>query len=494
MFITKTMKRRNNIYIGLISLIIMICGISCQRVDIPEKDDTGRIVMVLGSRVNEDIVFFEDKCTEIRMLIFDVNNGECLYNSKLGFPNNDLQEESSVIEWKPGAFDFLFIANESTGGAAFVSELSAIRNLVDLEKSAFKTINYDSDYIPTSTSGFLMSAFYEGLVVNSTTTENNPQKITVQLIRSMAKVEVIFKNTDPTTPTPKRLTEVYLENIPKYYTVPASSDFYMVTGLNMGVSKKYPETAGSAIFTEVEYGKETIGSLIFYVPEFLRPAIATETGAMTLVIGATGVVTSPIKVALDHQNFNDNEGPRGEFNDGDYSKYSIVRNTHYQITVNMHPTAPIVATTTVLPWTLKTASVKFGELTFGINVFVGSNEVTAQDFNQRQIEILPGETVRFVFNLQGPDNAVWRATLNNGGEFEFANGSIVRNIAGGGATEFTIKPIIDGWSGAPIETEVYVVVFLNGIEEVPLIPGTNAQGKPYEGPGNRYKIIQVEQR
>ena len=488
------MKQRNNIYIGLISLIIMVCGISCQRVDLSKNDDTkpGYIKTAL-TRVNNDLVFFEDRVTELRMLIFNVNSGECLYNSKLSFPGDDLEQASSAIEWKPGSFDFLFIANESTAGATFVLNLNEIGNIVDLDKATFKAIDYDPNYTPTSTSGFLMSAFYKGLVVNNNTTRDNPQELIVELIRSMAKVEVIFKNVDPNMSTPKRLTEVYLENVPKYYTVPASPDIYTVTGTNMGISKKYPEIVGGAIFTEEEYEEETIGSLIFYVPEFLRPANSTATGAMTLVIGATRISSSPFKVVIDHQNFNDNEGPRGEFNDADYSRYSIIRGTHYQVTVNMHPTAPIEATVKVLPWTLKSASVKFGNLGYDINVYVGTNDVTAQNFDQRQVKILPGETVRFVFNLNEPENAVWRATLNNGGEFEFISGSVVRGVAGSGVAEFTIKPIIDGWPGTPIETEVYIVVFLNGIEEVPLIPGTNAQGEPYEGVGNRYKIIQVEQ-
>ena len=459
----------------------------------PKNDNTGHIKIALGE-INKDLVFFEDRGTEVRMLIFDENNGECLYNNKINFPGNDLEQGSSVIEWKPGTFDFLFITNESVGGATFVSELRGIENIVDLEKLAFKTIEYDPDYMPTSASGFLMSAFYDGLVINSGTTNDNPQKLIVELIRSMAKVEVIFRNADPAMPTPKRLTEVYLENVPKYYTIPASPDMYTVTGTNMTTSKKYPGTNGSAIFTEGEYKKDTIGTLVFYVPEFLRTAASTETGATTLVIGATGITSSPLKVTIDHQNFNDDEGPRGAFNDTDYSRYSIVRGTHYQVTVNMHPTAPIETTIKVLPWTLKTASVKYGELGFEISVYVDATDVTAQDFNQRQIRILPGETVRFVFNLKGPDNAVWRATLNNGREFEFTGNSITRDIAGGGIKEFTVKPIANGWTGSPIETEVYIVVFLNGIEEVPLIPGTDIQGELYTGPGNRYKIIQVEQR
>jgi len=488
------MKQRNNIYIWLISLVIVICGISCQRVDMPESDDAGYIKMALGSRVNEDLVFFEDRSTELRMLIFDANNGACLYNAKLSFPGDDMQQGSSVIKWKPGTFDFLFIANETTGGSAFVSELSGIENIVDLEKSALKAITYDPDYAPSSTSGFLMSSFYENLVVTSGTTIANPQVLSVELIRSMAKVEVIIKNADPDTPTPKRLTEVYLENVPKYYTVPASPDVYVVNQSNMTESKKYPGTPGNAIFTEDEYEEATIGTLIFYVPEFLRSAGSSATGTMTLVIGATGAFTSPLRVAIDHQNFNDNEGPRGEFNDADYSQYSIVRGTHYQITVNMYPTAPIETTVTILPWTLKRVSVKYGELDYDINVYVGNTEVTAANLAQKQIKIEPGETVRFVFNLKGPDNAVWRATLNNGADFMFVDGSVVRDIAGSGAKEFTIKPIVNGWPGTPIDTEMYIVVFLNGIEEAPLIPGTNAQGNPLEGPGNRYQIILVEQR
>ena len=486
------MKQRNNIYIGLISLIVMICGISCQRDGMPKDDDTGYIQMTLGSRVNKDLVFFEDRTTEVRMLIFDANNGECLYNDKLSFPGGDLQQKSLTIKWQPGAYDFLFIANETTGGAAFVLELGSIVNIVDFEKSVFNTIDFNPNYVPTSTSGFLMSAFYERLVITPGTTSAAPQEVDVALIRSMAKVEVIFKNPDPAMATPKRLTEVYLENVPKYYTVPASPDMYSAIAANMAVSKKYPQTAGNAIFTETEYGNEIIGTLIFYVPEFLRPAVSTATGAMTLVIDATGIASSPFKVAIDHQNFSNNEGPR-KFNDADYSRYSIVRNTHYQVTINMHPTSPIEATVTILPWTIKTTTVKFGELDYDINVFVGTTEVTAASFADRQIRILPGEEVRFVFNLKGPANAVWRATLNNGAEYEFVSGSVVRDVAGTGVKEFAIKPIVPGWTGAPIETEVYIVVFLNGIEEIPLIPGLNGLGNPYEGPGNRYQIIQVEQ-
>jgi Protein of unknown function (DUF1812). len=487
------MKQRNNVYIALISLIILGCGISCQRGDIPKDDNAGYIATSL-SRVNKDLVSYEDRVTEVRMLIFNASNGECLYNSQLTFPGGDLEQRSSVIKWKPGTFDFLYIANESTGGTAFVSALSEVGNIVDLEGAIFKTLNYDPDYVPTSTSGFLMSSFYKGLAVSSSTTENSPQELSVGLIRSMAKVEVIFKNVDPNTPTFKRVTEVYLENVPIYYTVPAAPDIYTAMGGNLSISKKYPNTTGNAIFTEEEYNKETIGTLIYYVPEFLRPAISTGQGATTLVIYATGILSSPVRVVLDHQNFNDNEGPRGEFNEGDYSRYSIVRGTNYQITVNMHPSAPIGTTLNVLPWTLKTTSVKYGEFGYDLKVYVGPTEVTAQNFNQRQIKILAGETVRFVFNLKEPENAVWRATLNNGGEFDFVGGSIVRGVAGEGVKEFTIKPIISGWTGVPIETEVYIVVFQNGIEEVPLIPGTDAQGSPYIGQGNRYKIIQVEQK
>ena len=476
------MKQREKRYTGLILFLttLVVCGmtVSCEFDNI-EKAEYSYLVMAAGD-INKDNVRFEDKGTEIRMLMFDMNSGVCVYNSLLAFPGNDLQQNSNPVECELGTYDILFIANE-TSYPGFTAQISAVGNITQLSGSYFKQISYEPTFQPTATKGFLMSAYYRNVVVVGGHTLTNPQIISVELLRSMAKVEVIFKNSDMAVLTTKRLTEIYLENVPDKYTLPANSDVYNYTSFPLIISRKETGSLSNPIFGEPQYQLENIGRVIFYTPEFLRSSTDGASQNTSLVLKGRSIA-GEFKIVIDHQAFESNSGPRGTFNSINYSNLSIVRGTHYQITVNLTPLAgPIQVQTKVLPWEVNKSEIEFNKLVFSHSVYVGSTNVTATNLTGKNISLHTGEVAEFRFTLSSPTGALWKATLTNGLHFRFTPASVTEGIAG---TEyrFYVEPT-SAWTGTVNSTEIYISV--EG-EEAELI------GAGYHGPSQRYNIRQIE--
>ena len=477
------MKQREKRYSRLILFLttLVVCGmaISCEVDREKETPEYSYLIMAPGD-INKDNIRFEDKGTEVRMLMFDINSGMCVYNSLLAFPGNDLQQRSIPVECKPGTYNFLFIANE-TSYPGFTNKIGSVGNIVQLSDPYFKQISYDQMFQPTSTKGFLMSAYYDNVTIVSGHPITNPQIISVELLRSMAKVEVFFKNSDMTTLTTKRLTEIYLENVPNNYTLPANSDVYNYTSFPLTISRKETGSSSNPIFGEPQYQLEDIGKVIFYVPEFLRTSTDATSQNTSLVLKGKSIA-GEFKVVIDHQYFESNSGPRGTFNSGNYSNLSIVRGTHYQITVNLTPLAgPVQVQTKVLPWELNESEIEFNKLVFSHSVYVGSTNVTATNLSGKDISLHTGEVAEFRFTLSSPTGALWKATLTNGLQFRFTPASVTEGISG---TEyrFYIEPT-SAWTGTVNSTEVYISV--EG-EEAELI------GAGYHGPSQRYNIRQIE--
>ena len=479
------MKQRKKGYIRFILFLITIIGgvaVSCVTEEVKKgRSETGYIVLALGD-INKDNVLYEDKGTEVRMLVFDPPTGECLYNTLLSFHGGDLQQRSIPIEMDPGTYHFLFIANESSY-SGFSTHIAGVTYFSELSAPYFKQLVYDPTFMPSTTRGFLMSAYYTNINIVSGHTLANPQVISVDLLRSMAKVEVIFKNYSMTELTTKRLTEVYLEQVPQVYSLPATSDLYNYSSLSLTESTKVTGTSSNPIFGEVQYAEEEVGRLVFYTTEFLRsPTDITSTNTSLVIKGRS--VGSDFKVILDHQIFESDPGPRGEFISTNYSNFSIVRGTHYQITVNLTPLAgPVEVLTKVLPWSLKTSKLEFNNLVFVHKVEVGGVNVTSTGLAGKEIALKSGQSAKFTFELLNPVGNLWRATLTNGGDFRFATGSVTEGITEPGQPYvFTIEPSRP-WDGGVKYTEVYIAI--EG-EEAELL------GTGLHGPGSRYRLRQIE--
>ncbi|MCC8035610.1 MAG: FimB/Mfa2 family fimbrial subunit [Rikenellaceae bacterium] len=225
-------------------------------------------IKAAANSINEDEIDWEDRVDELRMIVFDPADGGVVYNQKLYFPDG-FQASSRPVEITPGTYDFYFIANETVYPGNFVDALMQIENLSDFTTDArFSAIAYRPGFSPdgTTTPGrFLMSAVYEGITVASGGTYTNPVALPlptekVELIRALAKVEVVFrKRVSGGTVPENTVTDVHLENVAAYTSVPPADSYYTGSVVD--------SRAGS--LDGLDYGNDSIGSVVFYIPELL---------------------------------------------------------------------------------------------------------------------------------------------------------------------------------------------------------------------------------
>ncbi|MDR0982245.1 MAG: FimB/Mfa2 family fimbrial subunit [Culturomica sp.] len=309
-----------------------------------------------NSSVNVDFVKWEDRVTEVRMIAF-ASDGNVVFNELLSFPNG-FNNPSDVVEMAPETYDFYFIANETACGSKFAEALANTRDKIQFKTSSdLYGIAYNADFMPDGSSSdgrFLMSAQYENIEVNGGGSAVSPITLPlptqkVELIRSMAKVEVIFrKKTAGGVVANGTIKTVQLNNVASLYSVPPT-DFYYAGS-----------TMSSNIITPVnfDYGRDSIGSIVFYVPEFLRLNGGGDFTGLYINDKVFPILTDKAKTGLQVQ--------RREIDA--LSDSSVIRNYHYQINAYINAKGDIQLKICINPWNVDTYRFMFQDPEMDIDI------------------------------------------------------------------------------------------------------------------------------
>lgn len=328
--------------------ILMYCcvtlvPVACSRDELPVASGEGKAVISLTLRassagINEDTQLWEDRVDEVRMLIFD-QDGKMVRNMRLNFPDGfSLRSEAIIID--PGVYDFYFIANESVFAGDFTDALAAVSGQSDfLTDPRFSSLRYAPEFIPDgSTPGgrFLMSARYNNISVEAGGTPEDPEPLSlptrqVQLIRSLAKVEIVFRKRTPGSNVPDgMITSVQVQHVAQNISVPPVDSYY--AGQSYSSARIMP--------SGFDYTRDSIGSVIFYIPEFLRKASSSGYTELHINNKVFPVYSDKEKSGLIDQRRNISS----------LSDYSVIRNYHYQIDAYIDTQGGVQLKICVSPW------------------------------------------------------------------------------------------------------------------------------------------------
>ncbi|MCC8153440.1 MAG: hypothetical protein LIP01_04025 [Tannerellaceae bacterium] len=337
----------------VILYLLLILFIGCKEDDPENKQQDNESVISLfitaaSSQINEDTVHWEDRVDELRMIVTNPENGEVLFNQKLYFPNG-FDQQSKAVVLPVGTHNFYFIANETVYTGDFVNALINIQNESEFESDTrFTNLAYNPEFIPDETSNqgrFVMSAIYRNITVSGGGAENNPTLLTlptgrVELIRSLAKVEVIFrKKVSGSTIPDHTVTSVLLEQAASSLSVPPLDSYY--TGSQLS------SEPGS--LTGFDYTRDSIGTIIFYIPELLIPV-----GNNNYTILEINNQSFPIESDTGKSGLASQRRTVPALSDN-----SVIRNYHYLINVYIDAEGGLQIRTYVEPWIKDTYSYLF---------------------------------------------------------------------------------------------------------------------------------------
>ncbi|MCD8166145.1 MAG: FimB/Mfa2 family fimbrial subunit [Bacteroides sp.] len=323
---------------------VVILAMSCTDEKQGREDDKNEAVISLtiraaASGINEDRVLWEDRVDELRMLVFNPDNGEVVFNQKLYFPEG-FDERSKAVQLPVGRYNFYFIANETVYTGGFTDALEGIRNESEFTTdSRFTTLAYRPGFVPDGTTAlgrFVMSAVYTDIPVTAGGTQNEPALLAipggrVELVRALAKVEVIFRKKIAGSSIPEgTITSVLMENVASTLSVPPYDNYYTGTY----------EDSGPALLTDLDYTNDSIGAVIFYIPEFLVPQ-----GGIDYTLLEINNKTFPI------ENDSQLSGITAQRRTVPaLSTHSVIRNYHYIVNVYLDAEGGLQVRTFVEPW------------------------------------------------------------------------------------------------------------------------------------------------
>ena len=329
----------------LIVILFSFIATGCSNDD-KEKDinDDNKAVISLSLRasassINEDVKLWEDRVDELRMIAFNSSDGQMVINQKLYFPNG-FENRSKGVSIPHGTYNFYFFANESVYTGDFESALMAITN-----ESQFKTdirftnLQYIPNFIPDENSSngrFLMSAVYNNISVTSGGTEANPAPLViptgkVELIRALAKIDVVFrKKLAGSTIPANTITSVQLANVASDLSVPPLDNYY--TGQT--------QRSDQASLSGLDYGRDSIGAVTFYVPEFLVEEGATQFTELHINNEVFPIETDNSKIGLTLQRRTISA----------LSNNSVIRNYHYIVNAYINAQGGIQLRAYIEPW------------------------------------------------------------------------------------------------------------------------------------------------
>lgn len=334
------MCTRGLILFCLTLIMATACG-DDRDIDNLSQEDTHISLLVSASRssINQDEQFWEDRVDELRMMVFDTGTGKTVFNEMLYFPNG-FADKSKAVRLRPGQYDFCFIANETTYTGEFTSALEEVKQKSDLQTDArFTTPTYNPAFKPdgsTASGRFLMSAIYNDITVASGGTENAPllqswPTSRVELIRALAKVEVVFRKKTPGSTIPSEaINTVSLNNVASTMSVPPFDNYYegATTSSNL------------ADLSALNISNDSIGAVTFYVPELLVPQDGTTYTELSINNQSFPIQTDDGGLAAQRRTL-----PA-------LSSHSLIRNYHYVINAYVKAdSGEIEIRVYIKPWT-----------------------------------------------------------------------------------------------------------------------------------------------
>lgn len=338
------MKRNYNIQLFILLAIILLTCTKCTNDDDRKDEDSGNTYITLSLKalstsINEDKTLWEDRVDELRMIVFNPSDGQVVLNQKLDFPNGFANYSRGVLIAN-GSYDFYFIANETAYTGSFVTAISSIKNKSEFQSDTrYKQLQYNSKFAPDETSQtgrFLMSAIYNNIGVTTGGTIDNPAPLIlptnkVELIRSLAKVEVVFrKKVSGSTVPSGTITSVQLANVASSLSVPPTDNYY--TG-QKGVSEL-------ATLSGFDYNRDSIGSATFYIPEFLVEESGTAFTELHINNKSFPIESDGDKIGITLQR---RDVPT-------ISNNSVIRNYHYIINAYIDGAGGIQLKIYIEPW------------------------------------------------------------------------------------------------------------------------------------------------
>ncbi|MCC8174289.1 MAG: FimB/Mfa2 family fimbrial subunit [Odoribacter sp.] len=328
---------------GFTIIFILSCNKENSKNYKEEEAVISLLVRAASNSINTDNILWEDRVDELRMLVFDPTSGDIVFNQKLYFPNG-FDEASRAVRLTPGTYNFYFIANETVYTGNFVTALEDIQNVSEFTTDTrFTTLPYNPDFVPTENteSGrFVMSAIYNNVAVTGGGTETNPVPLQVstgriELIRALAKVEVIFWKKVAGSNVPENtITSVLLEDVASYLSVPPLDNYYT------GAQTDSPP----ASLAGLDYDRDSIGAVTFYIPEFLIPEGSTDYTILEINNQPYPIQndTELSGIALQRRTV------------PTLSTNSVIRNYHYIINAYIDAEGGLQLQTYVLPWSQDT--------------------------------------------------------------------------------------------------------------------------------------------
>lgn len=297
------------------------------------------------------------------------------------------------FEMKPGTYDFFFVANEQVGHNSMQTALAVIKNRSELfSNPALTRYPLTQAEFEGTAPAMVMTQSYENVVVAARrngkgATISDPQhfydKISgterISLVRVLAKVELVVENAVTRNvsgnyifalngiPQLETLTlvnqpDVSLFGTPYFTTLAQTyTDRYYPSSIiarNTRVVQNFAPASGRSRGevnpTEVLPGTTPTRfnyKTVRYVPELLRAANTAENEEglklpTALSYHFNNLTTNYYTISIDHREFNQLSGttyvtPSGQAvsikdtytipNPTNYSRYSVLRNTHYKI-------------------------------------------------------------------------------------------------------------------------------------------------------------------
>lgn len=338
--------KRSCVYRVLLPFLVLLPALllhGCQKTGTQngQEEETCIYLTVRSTRsgINSDTEMWEDRVDELRMVVFSTDDGSVVFNEKLYFPNG-FGNRCKPVRMLPGEYDFCFIANEGAYPGDFVDALLGLGNKSDFGSDPrFTNLRYNPGFMPDGTTEngrFLMSAMYGNITVERGGTETNPVRLglpmgKVELVRSLAKVEVVFRKRVPGSDAGSdAIGSVRLDNVASVFSVPPYDGYY--TGDTRSSVRASLDGFG--------YDRDSIGAVTFYIPEFLVPENGTKYTELNIDNKTFPIITSGGAAGMAEQG---RSVPP-------FSENSVVRNFHYVVNAYLNTGGDIQVEVRVKPW------------------------------------------------------------------------------------------------------------------------------------------------
>lgn len=421
----------------------------------------------IHTRAGELVTGDDATIEKVRIMVFMTNNGGIEKNVLFAKGADGFQNPFEVCELIKGEKDVYIVANETVGLG-----LDNITSKSELLAKLATEISVPID----GTKPILMTGEATGQDLTTITA------VTVTLTRVAAKISLQFRKE---TTADVKITKVsLLNNTTKttlYPETAVSSQSYWSWSHTLPAAQPLTLTTTPTAIS----GQENI-----YLYENLTADATDKTHATRLEVEAL-YDNNPTKYTVYiNENITTPSGVPGEpessvVDIADHL-YKIKRNYHYQLIGTIKNMGEfddgLVFTTNVLPWTHIHSHKEYRPfISYDLPVWTPSPPTATQT-----------ESAKLTFKMMHPIGGVWRATLTNGLDFKFKEGT---PTTGTSDIDYTIEVVATKPAGTVSRaTELYLTIEGKEVdpdryEEM----GAIENGPIGIGPGNRYVITQLPQ-